>query len=72
MSFGISSAFSKGPGSAFSQGLVQVRVRFIKCTVKDDMRTYDNMGKITTGPGDDYTLVCLLGYLHLKKIITFK
>ena len=34
------------------------------------MRTYQNIWKITTGQGDqgdDYTTVCLLGYLYFNK-----
>ena len=27
---------------------------------KKDLRTYDNIWKIPTGPGDDYTIVCIL------------
>ena len=30
---------------------------------KNDMRTYDNIWKITTGQGDDYTADCLLDYI---------
>ena len=28
--------------------------------------TYDNIRKITTGQGDDYTAGCLLEYIHFK------
>ena len=30
---------------------------------KNDMRTYDNIWKITNGQGDDYTADCLLDYI---------
>ena len=30
---------------------------------KNDMRTFDNIWKITTGQGDDYTTDCLLDYI---------
>ena len=30
---------------------------------KNDTRTYDNIWKITTGQGDDYTTDCLLDYI---------
>ena len=30
-------------------------------------RTYDNIRKIATGQGDDYTAECLLDYLYFKK-----
>ena len=29
-------------------------------SVNNDLRTYDNIPKITTGQGDDYTTGCLL------------
>ena len=35
---------------------------FFDQTVKSNMRTYDDIGKITTGQGDDYTTGCLLDY----------
>ena len=31
------------------------------------MRTYDNIRKIATGQGDDYTTGCLLDYNYFKK-----
>ena len=33
---------------------------FFDQPVKSDMRTYDNIQKIATGQGDDYTTGCLL------------
>ena len=30
------------------------------------LRTYDNIQKIATGQGDDYTTGCLLDYLYFK------
>ena len=30
------------------------------------MRTYDNIGKVATGQGDDYTTSCLLDYYFNK------
>ena len=35
--------------------------------VKNDEVTYENIRKITAGPGDDYTTGCLLNYTYLKK-----
>ena len=35
--------------------------------IKNDIRTYDNFGKITTDQGDDYTTGCLLDYNYFKK-----
>ena len=35
--------------------------------VKNDKVTYENIRKITTGQGDDYTTGCLLDYTYLKK-----
>ena len=35
---------------------------FFDQPVKIDLRTYDNIRKIATGQGDDYTTGCLLDY----------
>ena len=35
--------------------------------VKNDLRTYDNIKKIATGQGDDYTTDCLLDYPYFKE-----
>ena len=35
--------------------------------VKNDKVTYENIRKIATGQGDDYTLGCLLDYTNFKK-----
>ena len=35
--------------------------------VKDDKVTYENIRKIATGQGDDYTTGCLLDYTYFKK-----
>ena len=37
--------------------------------VKNDLRTYENIQKITTGQGDDYRPGCLLDYSISKNII---
>ena len=37
--------------------------------IKIYMKTYDNIQKMTTGQGDDYTTVCLLDDNYLKKNI---
>ena len=34
--------------------------------VRNDLITYDNIGKIVTGQGDDYTTGCLLDYNYFK------
>ena len=34
--------------------------------VKSYIRTYDNIRKIATGQGDDYTTGCLLDYTYFK------
>ena len=39
---------------------------FFDRPVKNDKVTYENMRKITTGQGDDYTIGCLLGYPYFK------
>ena len=40
---------------------------FFDQPVKTDLRTYDNIRKIVTGQGGDYTTRCLLDYPHFKK-----
>ena len=35
--------------------------------VKNDLITYNNIWKIATGQGDDYTTGCLLDYPYFKK-----
>ena len=35
-------------------------------SVKNHLRTYDNIRKIATGQGDDYTSGCLLDYNYFK------
>ena len=36
-------------------------------SVKNDLRTYDNVQKITISQGDDYTTDCLLDYPYFKE-----
>ena len=40
---------------------------FFDQPIKNDLKTYDNIRKITTGQGDDYTTGCLLDYTYFKK-----
>ena len=40
---------------------------FIDQPFKNDLKTYDNIRKIATGQGDDYTTGCLLDYPYFKK-----
>ena len=40
---------------------------FFDQPLKNDLRTYDNIRKIATGLGDDYTIGCLLDYPYSKK-----
>ena len=40
--------------------------KFFYKPVKNNLRKYDNIRKITTGQGDDYTTGCLLDYLYFK------
>ena len=35
--------------------------------IKIDLKTYDNIRKIATGQGNDYTTGCLLDYPYFKK-----
>ena len=39
---------------------------FFDQTVKDDKVTYENIRKIATGQGDNYTTGSLLGYIYFK------
>ena len=39
---------------------------FFDQPVKNDRVTYENIGKIATGPGDDYTTGCLLEHIYFK------
>ena len=41
---------------------------FFDHRVKNDKVTYENIRKIATGQGDDYTTDCLLDYFTLKSI----
>ena len=34
--------------------------------IKYNKVTYENIRKMTTGPGDDYTMGCLLDYIYFK------
>ena len=40
---------------------------FFDQLVKNDLRTYDNIRKITAGQGNDYTAGCWLDYPYFKK-----
>ena len=40
---------------------------FFDQSIKDDLEIYDNIRKIATGQGDDYTTGYLLDYLYFKK-----
>ena len=40
---------------------------FFDQLIKNNIKTYDNIQKITTGRGDDYTTGCLLDYNYKKK-----
>ena len=39
---------------------------FFDQPVKNNIKTYENIRKITTGQGDDYTTGCLLDYNYFK------
>ena len=39
---------------------------FFDQPVKNDKVTHENIRKITTGQGDDYTTGCLLDYIYFK------
>ena len=40
---------------------------FFDQLIKNDLKTYDNILKIITGQGDDYTTFCLLDYNYFTK-----
>ena len=40
---------------------------FFDQSINNDFKTYENIRKIATGKGDDYTTVCLLNYLYFKE-----
>ena len=39
---------------------------FFDQQINDDVRTYENIRKIATAQGDDYTTGCLLDYHYFK------
>ena len=39
---------------------------FYDKNINDDLRKYDELRKVTTGKGDDYTTGCLLDYKYFK------
>ena len=40
---------------------------FLDQTINSDLKTYENIRKIATGQGDDYTTGCLLDYSYFKE-----
>ena len=40
---------------------------FFDQPIKNDLKTYNNIRKIATGQGDDYTTGCLIDYSYFKK-----
>ena len=43
------------------------RRTFFDQTIKNDLKTHDNIPKIATGQGDDYTNRCLLECPYFKE-----
>ena len=39
---------------------------FFDQSINSDLKTYENIRKIATGQGDDYTTGCLLDYIYFK------
>ena len=39
---------------------------FFDQPINSDLKTYENIRKIATGQGDDYTTGCLLDYIYFK------
>ena len=56
-------------GTAANQNIIIIdRRNFFGQPIKNDLKTYDNnIRRIATGQGDDYTRGCLLDYLYFKK-----
>ena len=46
--------------------VMMVERNFFDQTVKNNLRTYNNIRKIATGQGDDYTTGCLLDYSYFR------
>ena len=44
---------------------------FFDQPAKNDLRAYDNFGKIAIVQGDNYKTGHLLGYHYLKKVISY-
>ena len=44
-----------------------MKKNFFDQPVKNTLRTYDNIGKMATGQGDDHTTSCLLDYNYFNK-----
>ena len=42
-------------------------INFFDQPVKNNLKTYDNIWKITTSQRDDYTTGCVLGYNYFNK-----
>ena len=40
---------------------------FFDQPINSDLKTYENIAKIATGQGDDYTTGCLLDYSYFKE-----
>ena len=45
---------------------------FLDQPIKNNIKTYENIRKITTVQGDDYTTSCLLNYNYFKKGKNYK
>ena len=41
-------------------------MNFFDQPINSDLKTYENIRKIATGQGDDYTTGCLLDYSYFK------
>ena len=39
---------------------------FFDQPIKNDLKTYDNIEKIATGRGDNYTIGCSIDYIYFK------
>ena len=47
--------------------LLLIEKNFFDQPIKNYIKTYENIAKITTGQGDDFTAGCLLDYNYFRK-----
>ena len=48
---------------------IMIDGRKYEVPIKNEVKTYENIGKFTTSQGDDYTTGCFLDYNYFKKTL---